>query len=74
MFTKKIEHTSNIPNDTTRHNHNNYDHDVIKKLRNKHIEHTNDYDTETNHDNKKPLSKKNYLNLYHYTFNLKEIE
>ena len=28
-FTKKTEHKNNITNDTTRHNHNNYEHNVI---------------------------------------------
>ena len=27
---RKIEHTNNITNNRTRHNHNNYEHDVIK--------------------------------------------
>ena len=31
-FTKKIEHTSNITNNTTRHNHNTYEHNVTQKL------------------------------------------
>ena len=30
-FTKKIEHNNNITNNITRHNHNNYEHNVIKK-------------------------------------------
>ena len=29
-FTKKIEHKNNITNNNTRHNHNNYEHNVIK--------------------------------------------
>ena len=28
---KKIEHTNNITNNITRHNHNNYEHNVIQK-------------------------------------------
>ena len=28
-FTKKVEHTNNITNNITRHNHNNYEHNVI---------------------------------------------
>ena len=34
-FAKKIEHTSNTINNITRHNHNNYEHNVINKV-NKH--------------------------------------
>ena len=49
-----------MPNNITRHNLNSDEHNAIKKLRNKHIEHTNDYDTEINCYNKKPLNKKNY--------------
>ena len=35
-------------NNITRHNRNNYKHNVIKKV-NKHIQHINDYDTEINY-------------------------
>ena len=28
----QIEHTTNITSNTTRHNHNNYEHNVIKKV------------------------------------------
>ena len=34
-YTKKHFNTSNIANNITRHNHNNYEHNVIKKV-NKH--------------------------------------
>ena len=44
-FTKKIKHTSNISNAITRHNHNNYEHNVINED-NKHIKHTSNYGTE----------------------------
>ena len=37
-FTKKINNTSNITNNITRHNHNNYEQNVIKKVH-KHIKH-----------------------------------
>ena len=47
-FTKEIEHTSNITNHITRNAHNNYEHNVIKKV-NKHIKHTNNYYTELNY-------------------------
>ena len=30
-YTKKMNNTSNITNNITRHNHNNYEHNVIKK-------------------------------------------
>ena len=35
-YTKKINNTSNIANNITKHNHNNYEHNVIKKVVNKH--------------------------------------
>ena len=56
-FTKEIEHTSNITNNITRHNHNNYEHNVITKV-NQRIKHMNNYDTEINYYNKKSLNKK----------------
>ena len=31
-FTKKTVHTNKITNNITRHNHNNFEHNVIKKL------------------------------------------
>ena len=54
-FTKKIEHNNNITNNITRHNHNNYEHNVIKRI-NKHIKHINNYDTEVNYYSKKSLT------------------
>ena len=59
-FTKKTEHKHNIANNITRHNHNNYEHNVIKRT-NKHIKHINNYDTEVNYYSKKPLN-----NYYYY--------
>ena len=53
-FTKNIEHTNNITNNITRHNHNNYEPNVFKTV--KHITHINDYATEINYYNKKPLA------------------
>ena len=44
-FTKKLEHTSSTFNNTTRQNHNNYEHNVIQEI-NKHITHINNYGTE----------------------------
>ena len=51
-YTKKIEHTTNITNNITRHNHNNCEHNIIKKV-NRHITHINSYGAEINHFNKK---------------------
>ena len=47
-FTKGVEHTSDITNNITRHNHNNCEHNVIKKV-NKHIKHNNNYDAGINY-------------------------
>ena len=44
IHTEKNFNTSNITNNITRHNHNNYEHNVIKKVH-KHIKHINNYDT-----------------------------
>ena len=46
--TKKIHNTSSITNDTTRHNHNNYEHNVIKRI-SKQIKHIDNYDAEMNY-------------------------
>ena len=72
-FTKKVNDTRNITNNITRHNHNNYEHNVIKKVH-KHIKHINNYDTEINYYNKKSLNKKQYYNFYHDNFNFRKIE
>ena len=71
-FTKKIDHKNNITNNITRHHHNNYEHNVIKKVH-KHIKHINNYDTEVNHYSKKSLHKKNYYNFYNDNFNFRKI-
>ena len=63
-FTKKIEHKHNMINNVTRHNHNNYAHNVIEKKVRKHIKHINNYNTEINYYSKRSLSKKNYYNFY----------
>ena len=39
-YTKEDFNTSTIANNITRHNHNNYEHNVIKKVH-KHIKHIN---------------------------------
>ena len=48
---QRKNNTSNITNNITRHNHNNYDHNVIKKVH-KHMKHINNYDTDINYDSK----------------------
>ena len=68
--TTKMKHTHNITNNITRHNHNNYEHNVINKV-NTHIHHINNYDTDItyyNNNNNKPLNTHSYYNLYHDTF------
>ena len=60
-YSKKNFNTSNIKNNITRHNHNNYEHNLIKV--HKHIKHINNYGTEINYYSKKPLNKKNYYNV-----------
>ena len=72
-FIKKIEHNSNITNDITRHNHNNYEHNVVEKV-NKHIKHITNYDTEINYYSKKPLNKSHYYNFYHGNLNFRKVE
>ena len=64
MVPKEIEH---ITNNTTTHNHNNYEHNVIKKV-SKHTKHINKYDTEIYYYKKKSLNKKSYYNFYHDIF------
>ena len=53
-FTKEIHNTSNITNNFTRHNHNNYEHNVIKKV-NRHLKHISNYGTEINCYSKKSI-------------------
>ena len=57
IISKEIELKSDIANNITRHNHNNYEHNAIKKVH-KHIKHINNYDTEINYYSKKSLNKK----------------
>ena len=57
QYFTRIHSTSNITNNITRHNHNNCEHNVIKKAK-KHINLINNYDTEMNYYNKKSLNKK----------------
>ena len=66
-FCKEIEHKSDITNNTTRHDHNNYEHNVIKKVH-KRIKHINSYDTEINCYSKKSFNKGNYYNFYNDSF------
>ena len=72
ILLSKNFNTSNITNNSTRHNHNNYEHNVIKQVH-KHINHINNYDTQINYYNKKSLSKQQNYNLYHYNFNFRKI-
>ena len=72
-YTKKNFNTSNITNNITRHNHNNYEHNVITKVH-QHIKHINNYDTDINCYNKKSLNKKQYYNFYNDNFNFRKIE
>ena len=72
ILLKNNFNTSNITNNITRHNHNNYEHNVIKKVH-KHINNNNNYDTEINYYSKKSINK-GYHNSYHDTFNFGKIE
>ena len=74
-YTKKINNTSNITNNITRHIHDNHEHIVTKKIHN-HIKHINNYDTEINYSyyNKKSFNKKNYYSFYNDIFNIRKIE
>ena len=67
-----MNNTSTITNNITRHSHNNYEHNVIKRIHT-HIQHINNYDTEINCYNKKPLNKKHYYNFYHDNFEFRKI-
>ena len=60
--TQKIGHTSNMTNDITGHNHNNYEHNGNTKV-NRHIKHISSYDTEINYYSKTSFNKKNYSNF-----------
>ena len=66
-LTKKISSTSNITNNVTRHNHNNYELNVIKHFY-KHIKHINNYGTKINYYYKKSLNKGNCYNFYNDSF------
>ena len=72
-FTQKIEHTNEIATNITRHNHNNYEHNVIKKVHT-HINHINNYDTEINHYSKESLTNNNYYIFFKANFNFRKIE
>ena len=71
-YAKKNFNTSNITNNVTRHNHNNYEHNVIKNVH-KHIKNIHNYDTEINYYSKKSLNKKHYYNFYHDNSNFRKI-
>ena len=73
-YTKKIKHTNNITNNITKHNHNNYEHNVIKKVSN-HITHINNYATEISHCNKKVNNHIEHINNFcNDTFNFRTTE
>ena len=55
-------------NHITRHNHNNYEHNV--KRINRHIQHINNYEAEINYCKK----SNNYYNFHHDTFNFRKNE
>ena len=73
ILQRKQNIKNNITNNTTTHNHNNYEHNVIKKVY-KHIKHINKYDTEINHYSKKSPNKKNYYTFYNDNFNFRKVE
>ena len=70
---KKNFNTSNTTNNITIHNHNNYEHNVIKRVH-KHIKHIDNYDTERHYYNKQSHNKTHYYNFYHGNFNFRKIE
>ena len=72
ITTHKKFNTSNITNDITIHNRNNYEHNVIKHVH-KHIKNINNYDTEINYCNKESLNKEQCYNFYHDNFNFRKI-
>ena len=72
-YAKKINNTSDITNNITRHNHNDDEHNVIKHVH-EHINHINNYDTEINYYSEKPHNKKQCYNFYHDSFNFRKIE
>ena len=72
-YSKKNFNTSNITNNIARHNHNTYEHHVIKHVH-EHIKNINNYGIGINFHNKKSLNKKQYYNFYHGNSNLRKIE
>ena len=72
-FTKNIEHTNNITNNITRHNHTNYEHNVITQVTT-HIKHINNYDTDINYYSNKSLNQHTYYTFYHDNFNFRKMK
>ena len=72
-YTKNMFNTSNITNNIKRHNHNNYEQNVIKNIH-KHVKHINNYDTGINYFSKKSLNKKKYYNFYNDYFIVRKIK
>ena len=68
---KTINNTSNITNNITIHNHNTYEHNVLKQVH-EHIKHINNTGTEIHCYNKKSLNKNQYYNLYHDNCNFRK--
>ena len=73
ILQRKIEHNNNTTKNITRHNHNNYEHNVVK-MAHKHIKHIRNYDTEINYYSRTSFSKKNYYNVYNDNFDFRKIE
>ena len=71
-FLQRKQNINNTTNDITRHNHNNYEHNVIKKVHG-HIKRINNYDTEVNYYSKESLNKKGYYNLYNDNLNFRKL-
>ena len=65
-----MNNTNNIINNTTRHNHNNCEHNVIEKVL-KHMKHISHYATEINYHSKESLNKEKYCNFFNYIFNVR---
>ena len=73
LVTKKPENTNHTTINITRHNHNNYEHNVIKNI-NTYIKHIDNYDTDITYYNKKSFNNNNYYNLYHDISNVRKNE
>ena len=70
VVTTNITHQHNITNNTTIHNHNNYEHNVITQVH-KHITHINNYDTDITHYSTNNSNNKYYI-FYTAIFNFRQ--